>query len=164
MPPVNQPQMGNAGLHALRACAGRVRICYKEGMGRLGAILICAALGAACNSAAPTAPTPVNTQLVLAPGEATDISSAAIRLRFLGVSGDSRCPADALCIQGGDAVVLIEVKPTSGPPATYELHTGSMRPVQHTDLTIALMELSPYPFSSRTIAPAEYRATLRITR
>jgi hypothetical protein len=39
-----------------------------------------------------------------------------------------------------------------------------MRPVVHEDLTIALLELSPYPFSSRPIAPGDYRATLRISR
>jgi hypothetical protein len=46
----------------------------------------------------------------------------------------------------------------------YHLHTGDMQPVRHDELTIALEELSPYPFSSRTIDPGEYRATLRVTR
>ena len=32
------------------------------------------------------------------------------------------------------------------------------------DLTIALETLLPYPFSSQTIAPGDYRATLRVTR
>jgi hypothetical protein len=39
-----------------------------------------------------------------------------------------------------------------------------MQPVVHDRLTIALIQLSPYPFSSRTIAPDEYRATLKVTR
>lgn len=48
----------------------------------------------------------------------------------------------------------------SGP----RLHTGSLQPVRHDSLTITLVELSPYPFSSRTIQPGEYRATLQVTR
>jgi hypothetical protein len=28
---------------------------------------------------------------------------------FAVVSGDSRCPADAMCIQGGDAIVTLQV-------------------------------------------------------
>jgi hypothetical protein len=44
------------------------------------------------------------------------------------------------------------------------VHTGDLKPVTHDDLTIHLVELAPYPFSSRTIAPNEYRATLRVTR
>jgi hypothetical protein len=39
-----------------------------------------------------------------------------------------------------------------------------MAPVRHDDLTIALVALAPYPFSGRTIAPRDYRATLRVTR
>jgi hypothetical protein len=47
--------------------------------------------------------------------------------------------------------------------ADYELHTGDMQPVVHERFVIALVQLSPYPFSSRTIRPDEYRATLRVT-
>jgi hypothetical protein len=90
-------------------------------------------------------------------------SVAGIRVRFVGVFGDSRCPADAFCIQGGDAVVRIDVLGVSGASSTYDLHTGDMQPIRHGELTIALENLSPYPFSSRQIAPGEYRATLRVS-
>jgi hypothetical protein len=106
----------------------------------------------------------VSREVVLAPGQTTSIAEASISLRFTGVSGDSRCPADAICIQGGDALVQVEVIPARGRLQPYVLHTGDMRPVVHEDLTIALLELSPYPFSSRPIAPGDYRATLRISR
>ena len=95
----------------------------------------------------------------LAPGEAMRIERASLSVRFNRVSGDSRCPADALCIQGGSAAVRITVR-SDRSTRDYELHTGDMRPVQHDDMTIALVQLSPYPFSSRTIQPEEYRATL----
>ena len=45
-----------------------------------------------------------------------------------------------------------------------ELHTGSMAPVRYGSYTITLVQLQPYPFSSRTIRPDEYRATLKVTR
>lgn len=128
------------------------------------AVLVCAMSLAACTSS-PTAPTgPVNVQLVLAPGQTGDVSNTRIRLRFEGVLGDSRCPADAICIQGGDAIVRVHVLPKDAASRTVDLHTGSLQPARHDDLTIALENLSPYPFSSRTISPGEYRATLRITR
>jgi hypothetical protein len=84
-------------------------------------------------------------------------------VRFNGVSGDSRCPADAICIQGGSADVRITAT-SDGSTRDYELKTGDMRPVQHDGFTIALVQVAPYPFSSRTIAPDEYRATLKVTR
>jgi hypothetical protein len=120
----------------------------------------------ACATRTPTTPGgPVDLRLVLAPGETADVAAAGIRIGFQGVFGDSRCPTDAFCIQGGDAIVRIDVVPSAGRASTtYDLHTGDMKPVRHGDLTIALENLSPYPFSSRTIPPQEYRATLHVTR
>ena len=100
----------------------------------------------------------------MSPGKTVPVAEGGISLRFDGVSGDSRCPADAICIQGGDALVKITVLPMRGSGQEYALHTGDLRPVTHDDLTIALLELSPYPFSSRTIPPEDYRAAIRISR
>jgi hypothetical protein len=105
----------------------------------------------------------LNEEFTLAPGEITAIAEAGVRVRFDGVEGDSRCPADAICVQGGDALVRIAVTERSTERA-YELHTGSMEPVIHNGLTITLVELQPYPFSSRAVEPGDYRATLRVTR
>ena len=42
----------------------------------------------------------------------------------------------------------------------YELHTESMQPVRHGDLTLSLEMLEPYPFSSLPpIGPSDYRAS-----
>lgn len=118
-----------------------------------------------CTTGSPAAPGgPIDSRVVLAPGETATIVAADVRVRFQGVLGDSRCPADAFCIQGGDAIVRIGILPSGGAPSTADLHTGDMKPVRHRDLTFSLENLSPYPFSSRTIAPEDYRATLRITR
>jgi hypothetical protein len=112
-----------------------------------------------------TAPTVgLNQEFVLAPGESARVADTGFTIRFIGVQGDSRCPADAVCIQGGDALVHIEVLSIGGGRQEYDLHTGDLRPVMHEGLTIALVKLEPYPFSSRTIQPGDYRATLRVTR
>jgi hypothetical protein len=100
----------------------------------------------------------------LAPGQTAAVTEAGIALRFEGVSGDSRCPIDAICITGGDALVQIAVLPNRGSSQAYALHTGDMRPVVHNDLTIALVELTPYPYSARPTLPTDYRATLRVSR
>jgi hypothetical protein len=111
-----------------------------------------------------TAPSvPIDQEFTLAPGERATIADTGVRIRFLRVDGDSRCPADAVCIQGGDALVKIEVQSSSG-TEPFDLHTGSMNPVSYRNLTIALVSLMPYPFSSRTIKPEDYRATLRVTQ
>ena len=118
-------------------------------------------VSAACSPTSPTVG--LNQEFVLAPAETSRVANTGLRVRFVGVFGDSRCPADAFCIQGGDALVRIEVSSGGGGAQTYDLHTGDMRPVMHDGFTIALVNLAPYPFSSRTIRPDEYRATLRVT-
>ncbi len=127
------------------------------------ALVLSFALFTACDESF-TGPTyPLDSRFTLAPGETAGIERAGIRVQFYAVEGDSRCPADVLCIQGGDALVRISVLTSDG-QSDYELHTGDMQPVRHDALTIALEELAPYPFSSRTIEPDDYRATLRVTR
>lgn len=130
---------------------------------RVSALILCLLAMTACSEKSPVEPSPIDRELRLAPGQTTAVPEAGLSIRFDRVSGDSRCPADAVCVQGGDALVEIDVLAAGGRQA-YQLHTGNMRPVSHGDVTIALVELSPYPFSSRTIEPGEYRATLRVTR
>lgn len=129
-----------------------------------GLVLLCAVLVlGACDERVTGPTTPLNADFVLAPGQAAAVAQSGAQVRFDRVSNDSRCPADAICIQGGDALVHISVL-SSGSRREYELHTGNMRPIVHNELTVHLVQLIPYPYSSRTIAPDEYRATLRVTR
>ncbi len=122
-------------------------------------------LSAACasNPAAPSVP--LNDQFTLAPGQSAAVADTPLRVTFLNVSGDSRCPADAICIQGGDAVV--HIRATASTAAEYELHTGdsSRASAMHANYRITLKDVQPYPFSSRPpIQPGDYRITLTVTR
>ncbi len=120
---------------------------------------------AACGSG-PTAPSvPLNEQFTLAPGASASVDDGALVVQFLRVSGDSRCPGDAICIQGGDAIV--HVRAVSTTIGEYELHTGdtARASVTHAGFRIALTGLQPYPFSSLPpIQPGDYRAALVVSR
>jgi hypothetical protein len=96
-------------------------------------------------------------------GETAALQGRAFSVRFVGVTGDSRCPVDVVCVTGGDAVVEIGARSRRSLETHYELHTGDLKPVRHGTLTIALLRLDPDRFSSETIPPKEYRATLRVT-
>jgi hypothetical protein len=128
-------------------------------------VLLLAVLSlAACDETHPTGPTvPLGREFVLAPGEVAAVENGALQIRFDAVMGDSRCPADALCVLGGDAIVRVTVL-SSRESRPYDLHTGDLRPVSHNGLTIALVQLSPYPFSAAPIEPNDYRATLVVRR
>lgn len=127
-------------------------------------LTVCLLAATACDEKAPTGPTvPINQQFTLAPQEVAVIAGTGRRVQFVRVAGDSRCPADAICIWVGDAVVTLRVFDGSA-SREYELHTiDSQRgTVVHGDIRITLVQLQPYPYSHRTIQPSDYRATLEV--
>jgi hypothetical protein len=105
----------------------------------------------------------LNENFELQPGSSAVVAGTSFAVRFNRVTGDSRCPADVVCIQGGDAIVAITVI-EDDVRVDLDLHTGSMQPVMYGSYTITLVQLAPYPFSSRPIQPQDYRATLKVTR
>jgi len=132
-----------------------------------GAVLLfCLLSVTGCDEKSPVGPTvSLNERFTLSPGEVAIIDAADLRVQFVRVTGDSRCPADVVCIQGGDATV--QIRASDGGDATLlGLHTGdaSQASAIYRAARITLIELQPYPFSSRTIAADEYRATLTVTR
>ena len=132
------------------------------------AFLICLLLATGCAEKSPTGPTvPLDERFTLAPRQIAAIEGADVRVLFVGVTGDSRCPGDAICIQGGDAIVHVRIAVGDGSGSPFELHTGdeSRAEVSSAGVRVRLEELQPYPFSSLgPIQQAEYRATLRVTR
>jgi hypothetical protein len=131
---------------------------------RASAALFCLFAVTGCLLESPAGPGPVDQQLTLAPGESRAISGTPVSLRFVEVTGDNRCPADAICVLGGSATVRLEVTGPGGERRDVRFETGDLQPVAHGSLTLELVQLSPYPFSASPIKPEDYRATVRIKR
>lgn len=127
--------------------------------------LICLLGVTGCDGLSSGPSVALDERFTLAVGSTATIETAQVRLHFVEVSGDSRCPADVVCIQGGDAVVRLRASAGTA-SATLELHTGDASRATATfqDLRVELKELQPYPFSSRTIVQGDYKATLTVTR
>ncbi len=126
--------------------------------------VFCLLLGTACYRDSPTDPGPVNQEVTLAPGQSASIEGTTLSVKFNGVTGDSRCPADALCVLGGSATVKVQVASGSGDPRELTFETGDLKPVTFEGWTLDLLQLAPYPFSATPIKPEDYRATLRVQR
>ena len=125
-------------------------------------LALCLVAASGCSENSPSGPTPIDQEVVLAPGQTAEFNSG-LSVRFVSVMGDSRCPIDAICIAGGDAIVRVHIAAGTG-RSDRDLHTGSMEPVTFDNIQVRLVELVPYPFSGRTTPQAEYRATLRVVR
>jgi hypothetical protein len=125
-------------------------------------LALCLVAASGCSEDSPSGPTPIDQEVVLAPGQTAEFNSG-LSVRFVSVIGDSRCPVDAVCIAGGDAIVRVHIAAGTG-RSDRDLHTGNMEPVTFDNVQVRLVELVPYPFSGRTTPQAEYRATLRVIR
>lgn len=134
----------------------------------VGRLLVTTLLGALCSfgCSSPSEPSTPST-VVLAPGETA--TYGALATRFIGVTADSRCPANALCILQGDASLTIEARVGRAGPTRYALQVNDpvRRRVVHAGYVIQVDDLSPYPFTIATINPIpsdEYRVTLTFDR
>jgi hypothetical protein len=116
--------------------------------------------GSACAHRSPVTPSEPGA-FVMAPGQS--ISYGPLAVRFIGVSADTRCPADVMCVQvvAGDATVVVETS-ASGGATRHELliNNTAKRRVSDRGFVIELTELSPTRFVNRPIDPADYRATI----
>lgn len=116
----------------------------------------------------PVGPSPSvvsTTDVVLAVGDEVRVD-ALLRLAFLGVPQDSRCPLSVQCIWQGDGAAAIAYGLGMGPSHPDTLHTtlspsatefaGSYR--------ITLLELMPYPARPEPIPLDAYAVRLRVER
>jgi hypothetical protein len=128
------------------------------------ALLLMLAAGAA---AAQTAQ--VGREFKLKAGRVVTLDGGALRLRFVRVSSDSRCPVDVECVWAGNAELLFEVGGSrwKGKKAV-RLNTNASpeRPAEgnYGRYTLKLTGLAPQPRSTRKIAPGQYTATLLVTK
>lgn len=77
---------------------------------------------AACASSGQQAP--LGQPLVLSPGEQLKLPDARVLL-YLGVTNDSRCPADAQCVRAGDADVAIAITAPGSQARSTAINTAS---------------------------------------
>ena len=84
-------------------------------------------------------------------------------ITFSEILEDSRCPADAICIWEGRASIGMDVKSKEGIQNVI-LMTGEETTVFFDLYEIHLVNVLPYPFSSKKILPEEYSATISISK
>ena len=125
-------------------------------------LTICLLLATACLGKSPSGPTPIDRNVVLAPGQTLELTSD-VSVGFVAVLGDSRCPINAGCIQAGDAVVRLTLASRKS-RGDRDLHSATLTPVTFEDLELRLVELQPYPFGGRPTDPGDYRATIHVRR
>lgn len=90
----------------------------------------------------------------------------SLKIRFLGVPEDSRCPSDVSCVWAGNAKIVLGLSLTGSTQETAITLNSNMEPREalYEGYRIRFVSLKPNPLSGRTINPAEYRVTLVVSR
>src|SRR5262245_18782261 len=88
------------------------------------------------------------------------------RITFDGVSEDSRCPTGVQCVWAGDAAATFTLEKAPAAAQQQTLHTSGrfQRQTDYDSFIVRLEDIKPYPKEGGSIAPADYRATLVVTR
>jgi type IV pilus biogenesis protein CpaD/CtpE len=115
----------------------------------------------------PTAPLSVKLgePIVLAPGQSVTVGDEGLVIRFIEVSGDSRCPQGVECFWEGDAAARLTAKLPQGFVDDFTLHTARMFRIyqDYGDYRIRLTAVTPYPVYPDEIPAEDYRVTLEVT-
>jgi hypothetical protein len=99
----------------------------------------------------------------VAPGDELAVEGSAVRLRFVAVVEDSRCPRGVTCVWAGRAVV--EVAATvgvDGPERTVRLEVGAPEAgsAELFGVRVAAEALDPYPSAGAVARREDYRLRL----
>jgi uncharacterized Zn finger protein len=108
----------------------------------------------------------IDSEFVIEVNQSAEIKSEDITVTFLNVTADSRCPADVMCVWMGQADIELSVQKGDEESALSLTMGGDTSPEESIfDMyLIQLIELAPYPYSTKVIQPDEYTATLKITK
>jgi hypothetical protein len=106
-------------------------------------------------------------ELKLSPGQEVAVARTKLRIKFIVVESDSRCPTDVKCVWAGNAAVKLQL---SGLGKSQSVTLNTSQAGQFVSETIyqgykvKLVDLSPRPLSTQKIAPSDYQATLLVIK
>ena len=127
----------------------------------------------ACSGPDPTptpmptsTPTPTATPTQVAVGqkftlkaqETVEVATAYFVLSFLGVTQDSRCPSDVVCVRAGDVTVELSAISANGNSETFTptIAPSGRATVRFDRYDITVSNVQPYPVSTKPIEQKDY--------
>ncbi len=109
----------------------------------------------------------LNKQFQLKINQTAFIESEDIRVKFLDVKEDSRCPSDVVCVWAGRVVALLNFSIKDQEASSLTLIKSSTRneSIAYFDgYSIELISVEPYPVSTKRIQPPDYIATFVVSK
>lgn len=95
------------------------------------------------------------------------IESEGLKVKFLKVTEDSRCPSDVICIWAGQVGVLMNISQNGKDLGDINLILGPDKELAEKKVNgylIRLVGVEPYPISTKKIEPSDYEITIIISK
>ena len=109
----------------------------------------------------------LDSEFQLEVGQTGFVESENIKITFLEVTADSRCPSDVTCIWAGEVKVLVNIWKDDqdlGDSILVGQAANNDRAVKTFDgYSVKLLKVDPYPTSTQMIEPSDYIITLIVT-
>lgn len=104
-------------------------------------------------------------ELDIRQGQQVYLSRERLRVRFISVLEDSRCPTGEQCIWQGNAKITLGLSKPGGKPTSVTLNTAvEPMSVEYRGYTFKLAALNPYPNLKKGNKRGGYVATLSIAK
>ena len=101
----------------------------------------------------------IGTEFSLYIGGSVIINDNGIRVKFLDVLTDSRCPKDVECIWEGTVSLLINIQFDNQDLGDFVLNSTNLHKASFMGYYVKFKVLEPYPVSTKTISKSSYLAT-----
>jgi hypothetical protein len=105
---------------------------------------------------------------ILRAGRQVTLKGETLRIKFVAVEDDSRCPSDVKCVWAGNAAVRLDVSTSRRDGKSLTLNTGGTSALvgetQYQGYKLRLVGLNPYPRSDQKIAAGDYTVTLLVSK
>jgi hypothetical protein len=110
----------------------------------------------------------LNRPFSLRAGQKASVKKERLRIKFVAVEEDSRCPANVTCVWAGNAAVRLELSTDGRDRESLTLNTAKSSTLvgerQYRGYRVRLLGLNPYPQSAQKIAAHDYVVTLLISK
>ncbi|HYG11662.1 MAG TPA: hypothetical protein VD835_17070 [Pyrinomonadaceae bacterium] len=98
-------------------------------------------------------------------GQEVTVGAHKLKLKFVAVREDSRCPEGVQCIWAGNARVAVKLTAGRRRAATVELNTTTApRETTYANYTIKLTNLAPRPAQDKQPKARDYVATFVVSK
>jgi hypothetical protein len=118
-----------------------------------------------CAGPAPDINATLGERFSLAIGQSAVIAEEGLRVKFIEVIGDSRCPHGVECLWAGEASSLIEITYSGSTYRIVLTQLGASVPAP-TDFNVyeITFDLQPYPEAGKEIKDKDYRLELHVDK